>query len=99
MPPTITSFINPTSFAPAKFMNIGVIYNLITPLLMIGAAILFLVTIISAAFTYLTAGGNAENIKKAQKSLMFAIIGLVFVISAYLIMKIIAFVFNLTLPF
>jgi len=99
MPPTITSFINPTSFAPAKFINIGVIYNLITPLLMIGAAILFLVTIISAAFTYLTAGGNAENIKKAQKSLMFAIIGLVFVISAYLIMKIIAFVFNLTLPF
>jgi len=99
MPPTITSFINPTSFAPAKFMNIGVIYNLITPLLMIGAAILFLVTILSAAFTYLTAGGNAENIKKAHKSLMFAIIGLVFVISAYLIMKIIAFVFNLTLPF
>ena len=99
MPPTITSFINPTSFAPAKFMNVGIIYSLITPLLMVGAVVLFLVTIISAAFTYLTAGGNAENIKKAQKSLMFAIIGLVFVISAYLIMKIIAFVFNLTLPF
>lgn len=97
--PTITPFINPTSFAPAKFMNIGIIYSLIAPLLMVGAAILFLVTIISAAFTYFTAGGNSENIKKAQKSLMFAILGLVFVISAYLIMKLIAFVFNLTLPF
>jgi len=97
--PTITSFINPTSFAPGKFINVAIIYNLITPLLMIGALILFLVTIVSAAFTYLTAGGNAENIKKAQKSLMFAIIGLVFVVSAYLIMKIIAFVFNLILPF
>lgn len=99
MPPTVTPLINPTSFTPARFMNIGIIYNLITPLLMVGASVLFLVTILSAAFTYLTASGNPENIKKAQKSLMFAILGLVFVISAYLIMKIIAFVFNLTLPF
>lgn len=99
MTPTITPFINPTSFAPAKFMNIGIIYNLITPLLMVGATILFLVTIVSAAFTYLTAGGDSEKIKKAQKSLTYAILGLIFVICAYLIMKIIAFIFNLTLPF
>lgn len=99
VPPTVTPFINPTSFAPANFINIEVIYRLITPLLMIGAAILFLATIISAAFTYINADGNPENIKKAQKSMMFAVLGLLLVVSAYLITKIFAFIFNLKLPF
>ncbi len=91
--------INPTTFAPAKFANLGSIVNLIIPILMVGAALLFLIMIISAAFTYLMAGGNPENIKKAQKALTFAVLGLVLVISAYTIMKVIAFVFKISLYF
>jgi len=91
--------INSTTFAPAKFANIGTLLNLITPLLMVGAAVIFLVMLIMGAFTYLMAGDNPENVKKAQKTLMFSVVGLVIVISAYLIMKIIGYIFKFPLIF
>ncbi|MCL4374737.1 hypothetical protein M1523_02650 [Patescibacteria group bacterium] len=91
--------INPTTFAPARFANLASIANLIIPILMVGAAIIFLVMVIRAAFSYLMASGNPENIKKAQKALSFAVVGLVLVILAYTIIKVIAFVFNISLFF
>ena len=58
-------------------------------------AIIFLGLTLMAGFKWMTAGGNEESIKKAQKTLKAAIIGLIIVLAAYTITY---FVF-LNLPF
>jgi len=47
--------------------------------------ILFVVLIVYAGFMYMTAGGNEENTKKAQKIILYAVIGLAIILSAYAI--------------
>lgn len=93
--PTATPMINPTTFAPAKFGDIASILNLIIPLLTLFGGLMFLAMLIFAAFTFMTAGGNAEKTKKAQGIITFAIIGLIVVISAYMIVKLVGVVFNI----
>jgi len=51
------------------------------------------VMIVVGAFRYLTSGGNPEQLKKAQGTLKYAIIGLVLFVSSYLILNIIAYLF------
>ena len=57
--------------------------------------VIFLGLTLMAGFKWMTAGGNEEDIKKAQKTLKAAIIGLIIVLAAYTITY---FVF-LNLPF
>lgn len=87
--------INQNTFAPAKFSNLGAILSVFLPLLTIGAAVVFLVMLLSAGFRLLTGAGNPEMIKKAQQTIGFAILGLFIVISAFLAVKLIGVVFNI----
>lgn len=48
---------------------------------------IFFILILYAGFMWMTAGGNQENIGKAQSILKNAIIGLVIVLSAYAITR------------
>lgn len=54
--------------------------------------VLFVMFIIGA-FNYLTSFGNPEKIQSARNTFMFAIIGLIVFVSAYLILFIIDFLF------
>lgn len=54
-------------------------------------AIIFIVLMIVSGYQWMTAGGNEEQVKKAQSRIKNAIIGLVIVILAYVIT---AFVFR-----
>ena len=58
-------------------------------------ALIFLVLTIVAGFKWMTAGGNDEEVKKAQTSLKNAVIGLIIVLASYAITY---FIFN-SLPF
>ena len=58
-------------------------------------ALAFLVLTIIAGFKWMTAGGNDEEVKKAQTSLKNSVIGLIIILSAYMITY---FIFNM-LPF
>ena len=49
--------------------------------------IIAVVIILYAGFKWMTAGGNEENVKSAQKILMAAVIGLVIILSAYAITR------------
>ncbi|MBI4225830.1 hypothetical protein HY612_01835 [Candidatus Roizmanbacteria bacterium] len=90
--------INPTTFPGAKFMTIANLMNIFLPLLMIGAALLLLVMLLYGGFTLITAGGNPENVAKAQKIMTFAILGLVIVILSFLAVKLITIMFNISVP-
>ena len=54
--------------------------------------ILFIMFVVGA-FRYLTSFGNPENVKKAQGTLRYALIGFILFISAYLILNVICFLF------
>lgn len=91
--------IDETTFPPARLGNIGAILNVILPLLILGAALLFLVMFLLAGFQWLTAGGSMENAKKAQKTMSFAVIGLVVVVVSYTAVKLIGVILQINLLF
>lgn len=90
--------INAGNFAPATIANFASILNVILPLLILGAALLFLAMLLRGAFTWLTAGDKAESIATAQKTIIFAGLGLALVAFSFLFLKIITFVLGITLP-
>lgn len=86
--------INPTSFPAARIATIGTLLNVIIPLITIGASLMFLFMMIRAAFTWLTSGGKPENLAKAQKMFIWAIVGFVVVLAAFALTKLIGMIFN-----
>ncbi|OGK41533.1 hypothetical protein A2954_00840 [Candidatus Roizmanbacteria bacterium RIFCSPLOWO2_01_FULL_37_12] len=54
--------------------------------------VLFIMFVVGA-FRYLTSFGNPENVKKAQGTLRYALIGFILFISSYLILNVICFLF------
>jgi len=89
----------PTLFPPARFANIGSFLNLIIPLLMSAAAIILLFMLIWGGYSVLTAGGDAEKLKKAQKIFQFSIIGFIIIVCSYLLVKILGAIFKINFPF
>ena len=72
----------------------AIIGNLIgTTLSIIG--VIFFILMVYAGFKWMTARGNEEGVKEAQKTIIAAIIGLVVVLSAYAITN---FVFSSVTP-
>lgn len=90
--------INESNFPPAKISNLGTILNVLLPLLQVGAALIFLVMLLQAAFTWITAGDKSENLSKAQKQIVFAIIGLLIVVFSFIFVKVIAYFLQVNLP-
>lgn len=92
-------FSDPNIFKPAQFADLGAILNLVLPILMSIIALIFLCMLIWGAFTILTAGGNAEQVKKGQQIFTYSVFGLIIIITSYLFVKILGTIFNLPLPF
>jgi FtsH-binding integral membrane protein len=86
--------ISQDNFAPAKFTNLASFLKILLPLTMVGAALIFLAMALFGAFTWLTSGGSQENLAKAQKTFINAIIGLVIVIFAFVFTKVIGYMLN-----
>lgn len=82
----------------AKFSDIASIANIVSSLFVILASLAFVFIMLLGAFTFLTAGGDEEKVKQAQKTLKFAIIGMVIVFISFLIVKLIEKIFGIDLP-
>ncbi len=81
--------INCETFPPACTGNISTIVTFVIPFITLAAAVGFLIMLLYAAFTWLTAGGNPENVAKAWKIMTFAVLGLLMVILSFIAIKII----------
>ncbi len=66
----------------------GIFSNVVTSLLALGGVVLFLM-LLSGGFKYLTSGGDPKSVEGAQKTLTYAIGGLVLLAGSYLILLII----------
>jgi len=95
--------INPTTiltiFPPSRsFNNIGSVTTLLLRLLMLFAAIGFLVMSLYGGFSWITSGGDPKNLEKSQKIFTSAIVGLVIVVVSYILVKLIGAILNIQTP-
>lgn len=86
--------IDPTSFPAAKISNFSQIMNLVLPLALTGAGLIFLAMTLYAAFNILTHGDNPDALKKAYGSITTAVLGLIIVVISFLAIKLLGAVLN-----
>lgn len=79
----------------ARFSSFASIVNLLLPLFMIVAAFAALTMGLVGGIGVLTASGNPEKMKKAQKTFIFSVFGLILVVASYLIVKVIGKIFGI----
>ena len=76
--------------APAQLSQLEDVFgNVVTSLLALGGIILFLM-LLSGGFKYLTSGGDPKATETAQKTLTYAIGGMVLLAGSYMIIRIIS---------
>lgn len=76
--------------APAQLSGLETVFeSVVTSLLALGGIVLFLM-LLSGGFKYLTSGGDPKATEGAQKTLTYAIGGLVMLAGSYIILRIIA---------
>jgi len=86
--------VNPVS----RISTVSTLINVIVPLLMTVGGFIFLVMLLIGAFTYLTSAGQQEQLKKAQQTLSFAVLGLVIIIASFIIVKVIGIILKVDIP-
>lgn len=81
----------PANFVPPKPLTglEGVFSNVLNVAIALGGIALFIMLLVGG-FGYITAGGDAKKAAGAQQTITWAILGLVFLASAYLILRLIA---------
>ncbi len=83
----------------AHISSINKIFSVLLKLSLGLGAVLFLFYGIYGGYLWLTAGGEAEKLGKAQKNLTYSIAGIMLVFLSLLLTKIIGYVFKLQFPF
>ena len=80
---------NPENPEPANIACLADLFsNLIQALVMLAGVALFIMLLIGG-FKYLTSGGDAKKTESGRSTIMWAIIGLVVMISSYAIIRVI----------
>ena len=94
MRPLFALEIDSSIYAPANVSSIGSLMNVFIPLVMTTASIIFLFMLLFGGFKILTAGGSAENFKKAQQLITWAVVGFGLIVLSFLIVKVIGYITN-----
>lgn len=82
----------------ARFTDVSSILNIVMPLFIGGAGLIFFITLLIGALTIITAGGNSERFQTGKKRITFSLMGLIMVISSYFIVKLVEIIFGYDLP-
>ncbi|OGK15617.1 hypothetical protein A3H80_01975 [Candidatus Roizmanbacteria bacterium RIFCSPLOWO2_02_FULL_37_19] len=82
----------PTVFPPARFVSISNFMDLLLPLIMLGAVLLFLVMLIAGSYRIITAGGTPEFYDSGKKMIQYSVGGLIIVGLSYFLVRLIGFI-------
>ncbi len=80
------------------FNNIGSLVNIIVSTVMLVAGIVFLGMIFYAAFIMLTSTGDPEKVAQGRNIITFGFIGLLIMLSAFLVVKVVEYFLGIDLP-
>lgn len=86
-------------FPPAKLANVGDLLSFLIPIIMTVATLMLLVVLGKGAIAFLRGGGTPESFEQAKKHFFTAAAGFLLMIAAYLIVRVLAFVLGVDLPF
>jgi hypothetical protein len=88
-PPVIAPIGSAAQTSNADFgASLVTIANNALTLVLLFAGIIAVFYVIYAGFQYLTAGGDGEKVKKARAGIVNAVIGIVVIVSAFLIIRV-----------
>ena len=82
----------PTLFPPARFATIGSLTDLLFPLIMVGAAVLFLAMLFAGALRIISAGGTPEYFENGKRMMEFSFMGLIIILLAYFIVRLLGYI-------
>ncbi len=80
------------------FNNIGSLVNILVSTAMLIAGIVFLGMIFYAAFIMLTSAGDPEKVAQGRNVITYGFIGLLIMLSAFLVVKVVEFFLGIDLP-
>jgi len=79
-----------TGETPAKISDLEVVFSRILRMAIPAAGIAAFLMLIAGGFKYLTSGGDPKKSQEAQQTITYAIIGLILLVSAYIIINFIS---------
>ncbi len=91
-------FDNPEINPTAKYSSISSFTNLLVPLMLVVGGLMTLIMLMYGAFQYLKSEGNPEAIKKAQSTLVYALLGIFLMFISFVITRVIGFIFKVDMP-
>ncbi len=91
-------FDNPDINPAAKYSSISSFTNLLIPLMLVVGGLMTLIMLMYGAFQYLKSEGNPDAIKKAQSTLVYALIGIFLMFISFVITRVIGFIFKVQMP-
>jgi|SRR3989338_1738734 len=80
---------------PADIQTIGNVVNIVYGFLIPLGGVVLLLVLIWGGYTLMLSSGNPEKIKSAKAKITAGIIGFILLVGSFLMVKIIAFIFNL----
>lgn len=90
---------------PAKISDLATVFGSVVRSLLALAGITLFIMLLLGGFRYITSGGDPKGIEGAQKTITYAIIGLVVILLAFLVLVLIRAItgvdvtqFNVVLP-
>ncbi|CAN5244995.1 hypothetical protein BH09PAT2_BH09PAT2_11510 [soil metagenome] len=99
---TSPPLINPSSiqniFPASRFTDLSTLLGVVTPLITIIAALILGGMLGRSALLILTAGDDPEKITQAKQTATYAIIGIIIIISAYFIVKLVGVIVQVNIP-
>ncbi len=84
-----------TLTGPLKVNTIGDVIKIFFKFFIPFVGFILVVTFIWAGYDLLTSGGDPEKFKSARAKITTAIVGVIILISAYVVAKLAAYIFNL----
>lgn len=97
--PSITPLINPTTFPAARFGTISNLMSILTPMIMLLAALIFGGMLFRAAYKIITASGDPEKIADARRTVSWAVVGIIVISLSYFLVRLVGLIFNVTIAF
>ncbi len=89
----------------AKISDLGIIFKNVVSAALGFAGIVLFVLLLMGGFKYITSGGDPKATEEAQKTITYAILGLILILASYLILVLISKItgvdvtqFKVTLP-
>lgn len=85
-------------FPASRFSDINTLLSIVVPTLTIIGVVIFGAMFMWAGYTVLTAGDEPDKLQQARQTAVYAGAGLLIIVSAFLIVRLLAFIFKLEIP-